>query len=513
MRTDKSIKNAVVAIISNVILIIIGFISQAIFKNTLGQDYLGLNGLFTSIVSMLGIVELGLGTALIYHLYKPVAENDINKITALMRFYKISYRIIALTIIMAGLLLMPFLHFFVDTDLNINIYYIFGLFVVESAFSYLLSYKRSILYANQENYIVNVIHIMYVVSMNVTQILILLGTKNYVLYLWIKILFRIIENIVVTIVANKRYPYIKGSEKNKIDDEIRNDIILKVKGLIIHKIGSYLVLGTDNIIISKFLNLAIVGMYTSYTMITAGIKNLFSQVFYSITASVGNLLVMDKDKAYDIYKNMLFMNFWLSGFCSISFYIISEPFVTLWLGKKFVLSQFAVVVLMINLYLDTYGYTIGAFKSAAGIFHEDRWIPFIQSIINIVVSIVLAQIWGLAGVITGTIVSQMILFFYSYPVFVYKKLFNKRIGVFYKETLKYFVVFLLVFLASFGISKMIMTDVIIWRLIINIFTCIVVPNVLLYWFFRKTSEFTYFITIIKSRMTLFARILKSKNTE
>ncbi|HHY99525.1 MAG TPA: polysaccharide transporter, partial [Tissierellia bacterium] len=212
MRTEKSIKNAIVAIASNIILILVGFISQAVFKTYLGQDYLGLNGLFTSIVSMLGIVELGLGTALIYHLYKPVAENDIPKIVALMRFYKLSYRIIAGIIILAGALLMPLLHFFVSTDLNINLYYIFGLFVIESAFSYLLSYKRSILYANQENYIVNIIHIIYVIGMNLVQIILLIKTRDYILYLWLKVAFRMIENVLVTIAANKRYPYIKSKE-------------------------------------------------------------------------------------------------------------------------------------------------------------------------------------------------------------------------------------------------------------------------------------------------------------
>ena len=505
MRTEKSIKNAIVAIASNIILILVGFISQAVFKTYLGQDYLGLNGLFTSIVSMLGIVELGLGTALIYHLYKPVAENDIPKIVALMRFYKLSYRIIAGIIILAGALLMPLLHFFVSTDLNINLYYIFGLFVIESAFSYLLSYKRSILYANQENYIVNIIHIIYVIGMNLVQIILLIKTRDYILYLWLKVAFRMIENVLVTIAANKRYPYIKSKEIQRIDKDTRNDIIIKVKGLFLHKIGSYLVLGTDNIIISRFLNLAIVGMYTSYGMITAGIKNLFSQVYYSITASVGNLLVLEKEKAYQTYKNMLFMNFWLSGFASISFYIISKPFVTLWLGNDFVLGHAAVIVLMINLYFDTYGYTIGAFKSAAGIFHEDRWIPVLQSIINIIVSVVLVQLFGLTGVVIGTIVSQMLLFLYSYPVLVYKKIFNKNKTAYYYETFKYFAVFIIVFLVTYFVSTIIRFDQIVVELLFSLVLCLVLPNLMFYIAFRKNDEFMYFINLISRKFKSFLR--------
>lgn len=500
MRTDKSIKNAIVAIISNIVLIIVGFISQAVFKNCLGKDYLGLNGLFTSIVSMLSIVDLGLGTAIIYHLYKPVAENDIDKICALMRFYRVSYRVIAIIIICLGSLMMPFLRFFAETELDINIYYIFGLFVIESAFSYLLSYKRSILYANQENYIVNVIHIGYILSMNVFQIVILIKTRNYILYLWLRVIFRMIENVAVTIIANRRYPYINNTQNHKIDFETKNDIIVKVKGLFIHKIGSYLVLGTDNIIIKLFINLKVVGFYSSYTMITSGIKNLFAQVFYSITASVGNLLVYDKERAYSVYKDMLFINFWLSGFCSISFYIISKPFVTLWLGNDFVLSKYVVFAIMINLYFDTYGYTIGAFKSAAGIFHEDRWVPAIQAIVNILISIIMVHYWGLAGVIIGTILSQMVLYLYSYPKFVYIKLFNRKNMSYYFETIKYFLLFVVVFGISYCISELIMINSVFITLIINLLTCIIIPNTLIYLIFRKTDEYKFFETIVKKRL-------------
>lgn len=500
MRTENSIKNAVVAFVSNFVLIIVGFISQAIFKNCLGQDYLGLNGLFTSIVSMLSIVELGLGTALIYHLYKPVAENDIETIKTLMHFYRVSYRVIAAIIIVAGALLMPFLHLFVKIDVTVNIHYIFALFVVESAFSYLLSYKRSIIYAHQENYIVNAVHIGYVIGLNACQIFFLIKTSDYILYLWIKIAFRILENIVVTIIANKKYPYIRQNNIAPMDTIIRDDIVKKVKGLFLHRIGSYLVLGTDNIIISRFLNIGVVGIYSSYSMITSGIKNLFAQVYYSITASVGNLLVLDKERAYEVYKEMLFANYWLSCFCSISFYIISKPFVVLWLGNEFVLPEMTTFVIMLNLYFDTYGYTIGAFKSAAGIFHEDRWIPMIQSVINIITSIILAKVCGLTGVVIGTILSQMLMFFFSYPQFVYKKLFDRSYFFYCKETISYFIVFLLVFVVTVIISSFIYINSHLLSLLVNAVICIMIPNTFLFVLFRKSNEFKFMYNTVMSKI-------------
>lgn len=493
MRTENSIKNAIVAFISNIVIIIIGFVSQAVFVKFLGSEYLGLNGLFTNIVSMLGIVELGLGSAMIYNLYEPIAKDNIEKIKSLMNFYKTSYKIIAITIAILGILLLPFLNFLVKTQLEINIYFIFILFITETVFSYILSYKRSILYAKQENYIVNLIHIFYILFMNIFQIIILCLTQNYILYLVFKIIFKILENIVVSFIANKRYPYIKDKEIKKLDKETKKDIFKKIKGLFLHKIGSYLVLGTDNIIISKFLGLTCVGIYSNYSLIMNGIKSLFAQIFYSITASIGNLLV-EKDcaKSYRIYRNMQFINFWLACFCSIAFYIISKSFVSIWLGESFVLNNNVVLALMIQLYLDIFGYTIGAFKNGAGIFHEDRWVPLIQSIINIVLSVIFVNLIGLTGIVIGTICSQLLLHLFSYPKYVYKKIFNKTYKKYFKEFCMYLFLFICIFMFTNYISSYIISNNIFLNIILSSLCCIIIPNICIYIIFRKTNYFKFY---------------------
>ena len=184
MRSESSIKNAITAIGSNIISILIGIISQAVFIKVLGTEYLGVNGLFTNIISMLGIVELGIGSAIIYHLYEPVAKNDKEKIKSLMRFYKISYRIIALIVFCIGICIIPFLKSIVgETTIETNINFIYFLFVIDIVASYLLTYKRSILYANQQSYIINIVHILYLILLNVIQIIVLLLTNNYIIYL------------------------------------------------------------------------------------------------------------------------------------------------------------------------------------------------------------------------------------------------------------------------------------------------------------------------------------------
>ena len=224
MRTKNSIKNTSVSFITNLLTIVIGLIAQAIFIKILGSEYLGINGLFSNIISMLGIVELGVGSAIIYHLYKPIAEENIKKVKALMNFYKKCYTIIALIILTIGLMITPYLNLFIEEvtiDINISLVYI--LFIIEIVCSYLLSYKRSIINANQKNYLVNFIHIGYLVILNILEIIILVLTKNYYLYLGIKIGMRILENVGITILANKLYPYLKNNNE-KLDENTKKDI-------------------------------------------------------------------------------------------------------------------------------------------------------------------------------------------------------------------------------------------------------------------------------------------------
>src|SRR5574344_464876 len=213
MRKKLSLKNAVASIIQNSIAIIIGLVAQALFIKFLNIEYLGLNGLFNNIISMLGIVELGIGNAIVYKLYRPIAENDIETIKSLMNFYKKTYNIISAFVLIIGLIITPFLGYIVgEININVNIYIVFILFILDTCASYLLSYKRSILYANQRNYIVNYIHILYIILLNIFQIIVLYFTKNYYIYLIIKIVMRLFENIIITLISNKMYIYLTNKD-------------------------------------------------------------------------------------------------------------------------------------------------------------------------------------------------------------------------------------------------------------------------------------------------------------
>ncbi len=498
MRSKNSIKNVIIAFVMNIITILIGFISQKVFINTLGTEYLGLNGLFTNVISMLGIVELGLGSAIIYNLYKPIAENNKEQVKSLMAFYKTSYRLIAFIITIIGLLVIPLLPFIIgETSIKENINLIYILFLLDIVASYLLTYKRSILYANEKTYVVNIVHIVYLILLNGVQILILYITKNYILYLVIKILFRILENIVLTIIANRKYEYIKEKNVEKLDNNIKKDIFTKVRGLIYHKIGGFVVLGTDNIVISRFLGVTTVGLYSNYNLIIQALSNLFAQAFSSITASVGNLLIEnDTNKSYKIYRNMLFFNSWIFAFASAGLLCIIDPFVKVWIGEQFILPFSVLLTLVVNFYMQGMRKTSNTFKEAAGIFYEDRHVPILESIINIIASVILVNIMGLAGVFIGTIMSTFVLFFYSYPKFVYKRLFKRN----YIQYLKDYVPYVLTAIISVAITYMIINIInlqnSILQIIINLIIVIIIPNIIHLIVFFRTEEFQYYKNMI-----------------
>lgn len=506
MRSTNSIKNAIVSTIMNLTTILIGFIAQKIFIETLGTEYLGINGLFNNILSMLAILELGLGSSIIYHLYKPIAEQDQEKVKSLMQFYKMGYRVIALMVAIIGLIIIPFLPLIVgEVSIPENITFIYILFLIDVVVSYLLSYKRSILYANQKTYVINLIHMGYLVIMNIAQLITLILTKNYILYLWIKIACRILENVVITIISNKMYPYIKNKNVKTLDKKVRKSIFTKVRGLIYHKIGTFIVLGTDNIIISTFPGVTTVGLYSNYNLIIQALSNLFSQAFSSITASVGNLLVEnDKKKSYLIYKNMLFLNSWIFAFASTGLLCIIEPFVKVWIGSKYILPLVVLIALVINFYMQGMRKTSNTFKEAAGIFYEDRYVPIMESLINIIASIIFVKIFGLVGVFIGTIISTFILFFYSYPKFVYEPLFERNYKQYLKDYIPYVAVAIISILVTYVITSRITIGNTLLQIIVNLIFVCIVPNLIHIGIFLKTEEFNYYKMIL-------INLLKNKN--
>lgn len=509
MRTINTIKNSIVSILCNVITIIIGLVAQSVMIKTLGVEYTGINGLFNNIISMLAMAELGIGTAIIFSLYEPIAKQEKEKIKSLMSFYQKSYRVIAIIIGVIGLGLMFFLKYIVkDTNISENINIIYLLFVLDTVISYLLSYKRTILYAAQKIYITKIIHIVYLVVMNIAQIIVLLLTNNFILYVIIKIICNVIENIVNTYFANKLFPYTKEKDVQPIDTDTKKTIFNKIKGLMLHKLGGFFVLGTDNIIISSFFSVSMVGYYSNYNVVISAVTKLFSQIFEAFTPSVGDLLLdKNKDKHYSIFKNILFLNSWIYTFAACGIACMIEPFIKLWIGEGYILEYLVLLTLVINLYIQGMRLSFNIFKNAAGVFYEDRFVPLIEATTNIVASIVLLKIFGLAGVFMGTIISNIMLFIFSYPKFVYKRIFEKDKKAYCKDLLKYLITTIMSLTMCIISVKIYEAPSVIIELVKNGIIVLIIPNLIYFIIFKKSKEFNYIKELL---IMLKSKIIRKK---
>lgn len=500
MRTKNSIMNAAAAIASNIITLLAGYILQIVFVNTLGKEYLGVNGLFSNIIALLGLIELGIGTAIVFHLYKPVANNDEKQIAVLNNYYKKCYNIIALIVALIGLAIIPILPFIVGTTtikINLNLVYI--LILSEVVCSYLLSYKRTILYVNQKNYIINLFHICYTIVLNVLCIIVLYLTHNYILFLIIKCICKILENLVISIYVDKHYLFLKKYKNEKLDVIIKKDIKKQVKALFTHKIGSYIVNGTDNILISKIFGVIYVGLYSNYYLVIYGLTSLLSQIFNSVKASVGNLLVLeDNNKTYDVFKKLNYFNFLIYSLCGICFCLAVQPFIKFSYGSDYLFSLLVIFTLTYNFYIQGMRQAPNVFKEAAGIFYDDRFIPLIESILNIIVSIILANYFGIAGIFMGTICSGLLLHLYSYPKFVFLKIFKKEYKDYLLLFFKQILLFSIMLFSAYFINKIYIFDNSVVEFLKSGICGALVWALFIILLFKNTNEFKYFWELIKN---------------
>ena len=429
MRTTHSIKNISISIISQLVIVALGFISRKVFLDSLGVDYLGVNGLLTNVLSMMALVEGGIGLSIVYNLYKPLAENDRKKVIALVQLYKKAYALLAIIILLISICLYPFLgNLMKDADSISNITIIYFLFVAKNMISYLNAHKWSLINADQRGYVLVKMDVMFQVFTTIAKIIVLVITENYILYLVIELLIFIIQNIVNGRIVNKRYSYIKTKEKYSVDKSTKDNILQNVKALFFHNIGGFLVFGTDNMLIAAYISVATVGLYSNYTMIIGQLSALVKSVLGGIGASIGNLIATENnDKNYSIFKMVYLVNFWIISLCVIFLYNLLEPFINWWLGKGLLLEKTVFIVILINFYLTGMRTAIATFKDKAGLFIQDQYFPLIEGAINLISSLVLVKYFGLAGIFMGTAISTITTIFWTQPCIVYKNVFKKSV--------------------------------------------------------------------------------------
>lgn len=429
MRVRSSVINAIVSIVAQVATILITFISRRVFLMVLGENILGVNSLFSQIISMMSLVELGIGSAIVYSLYQPLAVNNKEQIVAIMRLYRKIYSLIGVIVLVVGTILTPFITFFISGDISeiSSIYLIFMLFVVNSSFSYFNAYKQNLIVADQKKYITIIVHNGLFIILNVIQIALLLKTKNYEIFLVLQILVTLLENLILSYITKKEYPYLSEYKEAKVDKNILNNIKKNVKALLLHRIGGIFVSSTDTIIISKFIGIVVVGKYTNYNYVTNAFNTLTTNLFSSFTSSVGNFNVEATDKEkYTLFRKLFYLNYVVFGFISVCILCLINDFIRIFFGTSMVLESVIVLLIVGKFYAAGMRSAVLTYKDSLGIYHQDRYRPILEGAVNLVCSLALVRSMGLAGVILATIVSNLCINMWIEPMVVYEEAFEKK---------------------------------------------------------------------------------------
>ena len=501
MRSANAIRNAAVSTAAQVFNMLLSFVCRTIFVRLLATEYLGLSGLFSNVLSVLSLSELGIGNAIIINLYKPMAERDETTICRYMNYYAKAYRIIGCVILLFGLISTPFLQYIVNTDIAIpNLRLIYFLFVANSAISYFCAYKRTILTVDQKEYVNTINRNVFLLIQNILQILVLLLTRNYILYVCMMLLCTLASNLYISAYASKKYPFLKNKAES-LDSAQKKDLLKSIKAILFQKVGNVLVNSTDNIIISVMLGVYWVGMYSNYSMIVGIIVTFATIAFAACSASIGNLNAEESsEKVYSIFKVMSVLSLWIYGFCSICFICLFQPFISIWIGEKFLLDFATVAIIILAFFLKGIIGITSTFLDVTKLFITTRWVPLIMALINIGVSIIGVYYWGLFGVFLGTVVSYVVTQLWINPVVLYKHKFQKPLWIYLR-----FLLPRLLSLAAAGIITFLLTrlfDSIILKLIL----CATIPNLMLLLCWYRTKELKYIGSVLKN---LFRK--KSKN--
>lgn len=493
-RTKNTVLNFLSKSFVLILSTVLSFISRTIFIKILGNSYLGVNGLLSNVLMMLSLSELGIGTAITFSLYKPIAENNKDGIKSLMHFYKNAYRVIGVFVFVLGIILMLFLDYLVPNPGNVtNLRLIFIIYVVNSTLSYFITYKNTLLIADQKEYLLLKSNTFFSILNIVLQIVSLILFKDYIIYLLVNVVVSFIQRVYVNYYITQLYPYLNDKEYNKLDKSELKTIIVNVKAMICHKIGDYCINGTDNIIISMFHQIISVGIYSNYNLIFTSVNGFIGMIYSSMTASMGNFIASESDeRKLEIYKVIDFIGFWLYGFSAVCFYNLITPFITLWIGSENLLNQSILIVLVINNYMFGMRVPLFTIKSAAGVYNQDKFVPMIQSIVNLVVSIILIQKIGLIGVFLGTLISGLVPSIYR-PYIVYKEVFKINPVSYYIQYLKNIITLIFISEITNLICSMINLNSNITTFCIQVCVCILLPNIIFLLLFYNKYEFKYII--------------------
>lgn len=503
-RVKNSLRNTAFGMILKIINAVGAFAARTMLIHLLGVEYVGLDGLFVSVLTMLNMAELGFSSAVVYKLYKPIAEGQTETVCALMNYYKKIYRYICIAVAVAGVIMVPFLKYFIKDGVpaDINIYILYAIYLGNTCLSYwLFAYKTALLNAHQRNDLASKVNSIAFIFKYVLQFVFLITTRNYYCYAVIIPLTTLMTNVGSAFIAKKYYPQYVC--KGEISTEDRKEIREKVTALVYNKVGVAVINGSDNIVISSFLGLTMLGIYDSYYYIFNMLHSFFDVFHNAITAGIGNSIVTESvDDNYRLFDRLNFLNMWIVGWCSICMCCLYQPFITLWLGKVKALNNWFSFLMAIYFYFWMIRFITLIFKNAQGLWREDRFRPFSEGLLNLCLNLIMIRFVGIYGITLSTIIAMLVIsvpwetrvlfmhYFKRSPIEYYKTLISKTAITLVVGGLTY----LLCMLFHGGLVV---------TLLYRAIVCVVIPNGIFFILFHKSEHFAY-------ARRLLERILRRK---
>ncbi len=442
-RTQNSARNLIFGTGMYIFTQIVSFVSRTIFIKLLGDQYLGISGLYSNILSLLALADLGITTAFTFSLYKPLAEKNYEKIATLLRFFKKLFWLIAAVVLLVGLGFVPFLKYIIkDSTIDysdLQLYFVLS--VINSACSYLAVYKSAVFRADQKVYIINGVSAVTNLSLHALQITLLYLTRDYIFYLAATIAVTLLNNLILTVWSNKAYPQIFSAKADKLPSDEKKKIFGNLKSLVLYRISAAIMNSTSNILISVLLGTVVVGYYSNYSMVVVMVTSIVAILSNSMLASIGNLGTnATTEQQGDVFHAIMLLFYGVGTFCSACFICLFNDFIILWLqDSRFLLSQMDVYLITFTFFITCISNPIWMFRESLGLFNKAKYVMTFAAVINIILAVVGGMFLGVGGIIAAIGVARLLTIFWYEPRYLYRDAFKMPYGEYWKHTLFYMV--------------------------------------------------------------------------
>lgn len=500
-RTEYSARNTSVALVAKVIAILAGFITRIVFTNTFSQDYVGVNSLFSDILRALAFSDLGIDTAVTYALYRPIAEGDIEKQKTLMKMFRNLCRIAAFLVFGIGISIIPFIIRLIKYQNGIDrLILIYLLYLMNSVMSYFMVYKKILIEAHQLSYICVLYQTGSLILQDILQIIVLLYTKNFLLFVSVMSLCTFLNNFFISKKADSIYPYLKDKQVSALSKMEKKGIYQNIRAMLWHKLGKVFVNNTDNLLLSSIVGIISNSQYSNYYLIIGSITQILEQFFHGIIASVGNLGVKEELKhVQKVFETSFFVGQWIFGLCTICIFETINIFIEICFGDNYVFQSNITLILCLNFYFTGMRQAVLVFRDSMGIFWYDRYKSLLEAIVNLLVSIFLGIQLGVSGIFWGTLVSIGTTSFWIEPYVLYKYCMKSSCKSYFLRYGVYTFVTVILWYGEDLVCRKITGDL--WAICIKrgLF-CILITNLCYLLFYHKTKEFK--LLFEKMRMIL-----------